>query len=150
MVREVAAGAQEDGSATMHWRCRRASIFLRKHASLQFKLPSSQGHFRPVHARMIEEYLEQNISRNITLDELANVGNCTPVQFARKFREHYGMRPLAYVLSRKVEHACQHLRKHRVSLKEIALVSEFSDQSHLTRIFRRQKNITPAEYRRQC
>jgi len=63
---------------------------------------------------------------------------------------HYGERPHAYVLSRKVERACHHLRKDRLALKEIALLSGFSDQSHLNRTFRRHKDITPAEYRRQC
>jgi AraC family transcriptional regulator len=60
------------------------------------------------------------------------------------------MRPHAYVLSRKVERARQHLRKDRLALKEIALLSGFSDQSHLNRIFRRHMNVTPAEYRKNC
>jgi AraC-like DNA-binding protein len=64
-------------------------------ASVQFKLPCSQVRFRPAHARLIEDYIEQNISRNITLEELANICNCTPIQFARKFYMHYGMRPHA-------------------------------------------------------
>jgi AraC family transcriptional regulator len=60
------------------------------------------------------------------------------------------MRPHAYVLSRKVERACQHLRKDRLPLKEIALLSGFADQSHLNRVFRRHMNITPAEYRKHA
>jgi AraC family transcriptional regulator len=150
MVREVAAGGP-GGRLCYDALSLQASVhILRKYASVQFKLPSAQGHFRPIHARMIEDYIEQNISRNITLEELANICNCTPVQFARKFRVHYGMRPHAYVLARKVERACQHLRKDRLALKEVALLSGFSDQSHLNRMFRRYKNVTPARYREQC
>ena len=63
---------------------------LRKYASVQFKLPSSQGRFRPVHARLIEDYIEQNISRNITLEELANICNSTPVQFAQLLEQALG------------------------------------------------------------
>jgi AraC family transcriptional regulator len=149
MVEEVAAGSP-GGRLYYDALALQASVhILRKYASVQFKLPSSQGRFRPVHARLIEDYIEQNISRNITLEELANICNCTPVQFARKFYTHYGVRPHAYVLARKVERACQHLRKDRMALKEIALLSGFSDQSHLNRMFRRHKNITPAQYRNQ-
>jgi AraC family transcriptional regulator len=149
MVEEVAAGSP-GGRLYYDALALQASVhILRKYASVQFKLPSSQGRFRPVHARLIEDYIEQNISRNITLEELANICNCTPVQFARKFYMHYGVRPHAYVLARKVERACQHLRKDRMALKEIALLSGFSDQSHLNRMFRRHKNITPAQYRNQ-
>jgi AraC family transcriptional regulator len=150
MVEEVAAGSP-GGRLYYDGLALQASVhILRKYASVQFKLPSSQGRFRPIHARLIEDYIEQNISRNITLEELANICNCTPVQFARKFYLHYGMRPHAYVLTRKVERACQHLRKDRLALKEIALVSGFSDQSHFNRMLRRHKNITPAQYRKQC
>jgi AraC family transcriptional regulator len=149
MIQEVAAGAP-GGRLYYDALALQASVhILRKYASVQFKTPCSQKHFRPSHARLIEDYIEQNISRNITLDELANVSTCTPFQFARKFRAHYGTRPHDYVLKRKVEHACQHLRKDRLPLKEIALLSGFADQSHLNRVFRRYLNVTPAEYRRQ-
>jgi len=149
MVQEVAAGGP-GGRLCYDALALQASVhILRKYASVHFKMPCSQGRFRPAHARLIEDYIEQNISRNITLEELANICNCTPVQFARKFHVHYGMRPHAYVLNRKVERACQHLRKDRLALKEIALLSGFSDQSHLNRVFRRHMNLTPAEYRKQ-
>lgn len=148
MVQEVAAGGP-GGQLCYDALALQASVHvLRKYAAMQFKLPRSQGHFRPVHARLIEDYIEQNIARNITLEELANICNCSPVQFARKFHAHYGMRPHSYVLSRKVERACQHLRRDRLALKEIALLSGFSDQSHLNRIFRRHMKLTPGEYRR--
>lgn len=99
---------------------------------------------------MIEDYIAQNISRNITLDELATLCGCTPVQFARKFTAHYGMRPHAFVMKQKVQQACQHLRKGNLALKEIALASGFADQSHLNRVFRQQLDCTPAEYRRRA
>ncbi|KIU51414.1 MULTISPECIES: AraC family transcriptional regulator [Bradyrhizobium] len=149
MVQEVAAGGP-GGRLCYDALALQASVhILRKYAAIEFKMPCAQGRFRPAHARLIEDYVEQNIFRNITLEELANICNCTPVQFARKFRVHYGMRPHAYVLRRKVEHACQHLRKDRVALKEIALLAGFADQSHLNRVFRQHMNVTPAEYRRQ-
>jgi len=147
MIQEIASGAP-GGRLCYDALALQASVhILRRYASVQFKSPCSHGRFRPSHARLIEEFIEQNISRNITLEELAAVCNCTPFQFARKFRLQYGMRPHAYVLKRKVEHACLLLRKDRLPLKEIALMSGFSDQSHFNRVFRRFLNVTPVEYR---
>src|SRR5580698_8542826 len=117
MVQEVAAGGP-GGRLCYDAMSLQASVhILRKYAALHFKAPCAQGHFRPAHIRLIEEYIDQNTSRNITLDELATVGNCTPIQFARKFRAHYGMRPHAFVLKQKVEKACLHLRKDNLALK---------------------------------
>jgi AraC family transcriptional regulator len=148
MVCEVAAGGP-GGRLCYDALSLQASVhILREYASVRFKMPSSHGRFRPAHARLIEDYVAGNISRNITLEELATLCCCTPVQFARKFKAHYGIRPHAFVLKQKVEQACQHLRKGNLALKEIALASGFADQSHLNRVFRQHLNCTPAEYRR--
>jgi len=148
MAHEVAAGGP-GGRLCYDALSLQASIhIIRKYAALKFKMPSAQGHFRPAHARLIEDYIQQNISRNITLDELAAICNCTPIQFARKFHAHYGIRPHAFVQKQKVEQACRHLRRDNLALKEIALLSGFADQSHLNRVFRRYRNCTPAEYRK--
>jgi AraC family transcriptional regulator len=149
IVCEVAAGSP-GGRLCYDALSLQASVhILRKYASLRYKMPTAHGHLRPTHTRMLEDYIEQNISRNITLDELAGICNCTPIQFARKFRSHYGMRPHTFVLKRKIEHACHHLRKDHLALKEIALLSGFADQSHLNRVFRQHLNCTPVEYRRR-
>lgn len=150
MVHEVAAGGP-GGRLCYDALSLQASVhILRKYASVRFKMPSAHGQFRPAHTRLIEEYIAQNISRNITLDELATLCGCTPIQFARKFNAHYGMRPHAFVMKQKVEQACQHLRKGNLALKEVALASGFADQSHLNRVFRQQLDCTPAEYRRRA
>jgi AraC family transcriptional regulator len=148
MVHEVAAGGP-GGRLCYDALALQASVHvLRKYAAVQFKMPCARGPFRPAHARLIEDYIQQNISRNITLDELAGICNCTPIQFARKFHAHYGTRPHAFVQKQKVEQACRYLRKDNLALKEIALLSGFADQSHLNRVFRRHLNCTPAEYRK--
>jgi AraC family transcriptional regulator len=150
MVREVSAGGPGGRLCYDAMALQACVHILRRYASVQFKSPCAQGRFRPAHGRLIEDYIEQNISRNITLEELATICGCAPVQFSRKFYAHYGMRPHAYLLARKVERACQHLRMDRIALKEIALLCGFADQSHLNRIFRRHMNMTPAEYRKQA
>lgn len=150
MVHEVAAGGP-GGRLCYDALSLQASVhILRKYASVQFKMPSAHGRFRPAHARLIEDYIAQNITRNITLDELATLCGCTPVQFARKFNTHYGVRPHTFVMKQKVEQACQYLRKGNLALKEIALASGFADQSHLNRVFRQHLDCTPAEYRRRA
>jgi len=113
-----------------------ASHIMRKYAAVKFKMPSAQGHFRPAHARLIEDYIQQNISRNITLDELAAICNCTQIQFARKFHAHYGIRPHAPLFRNRKSKGVPASRRDNLALKEIARLSGFADQSHLNRVFR--------------
>jgi len=120
---------------------------LRNYATMRFKPPRPQGRFGSAQARLVEDYIEHNLARNITLEELAGVCNCTPAQFARKFRVHYRMRPHSFVQQRRVEKARCLLGRNTLALKEIALDCGFSDQSHLNRVFRKWLGCTPGQYR---
>jgi AraC family transcriptional regulator len=52
-----------------------------------------------------------------------------------------------YVIKQRVEHAKRLLARRDVPLKVVAASSGFSDQSHMTRWFRKTLNVTPSEYR---
>jgi AraC family transcriptional regulator len=51
-------------------------------------------------------------------------------------------------LERRLTNARDLLQGNRHSIAEIAAVTGFSDQSHLTRLFKRQFDITPQLYRK--
>jgi len=96
----------------------------------------------------LDQYVDQHLDRSISLDELAGVVQLSAFHFARKFRAAYGCPPYAYVLTKRVARAQAQLANPAVPLKAIAAACGFSDQSHMTRLFRRTLGVTPAEYRR--
>jgi len=55
---------------------------------------------------------------------------------------------MTYVTARRVEHAKAMMASTRLRLADIALASGFTDQSHLTRFFRRLVGSSPARWRR--
>jgi helix-turn-helix protein len=63
-------------------------------------------------------------------------------------RQSFGSTPMAYVAARRVEHAKLMMTFTRQRLTDVALTCGFSDQSHLTRAFRRLVGISPARWRR--
>jgi AraC family transcriptional regulator len=67
--------------------------------------------------------------------------------FLRKFRTEFGCPPHAYVMQRRIEHAKRQMARRDIPLKVVAADCGFSDQSHMTRVFRRLLGTTPAEYR---
>ena len=58
------------------------------------------------------------------------------------------MPPHQYLLDMRVKHAQYLLRNSAEPIAEIAYACGFSHQEHLTRMFRRCCNTTPAVYRR--
>jgi AraC family transcriptional regulator len=122
---------------------------LRNYADVVFREPRSSGGLSRTQCRLVTQYVEENISRNISLTDLATVSQLSVFHFGRKFRNEFGCPPHSYVMRRRIEHAKGQLaRKDELPLKVIAGNCGFSDQSHMTRLFRRLLNMTPAEYRK--
>ena len=94
------------------------------------------------------DYMVANIDATINLSDLAQATNRSPSHVARMFRTELGMPPHRYLISLRVEKAGRLLEKTSMSIAEIAYECGFAHQEHLTRLFRRHCNTTPAAYRR--
>ena len=67
----------------------------------------------------------------------------------RHLRRTLNTSAYAYVVARRIARARQLLRLGEMSLKAIAAATGFSDQAHMTRLFRARLGITPGQYRSQ-
>jgi AraC-like DNA-binding protein len=90
-------------------------------------------------------YLHDEITRNITLDELATAAGATKYQLIRRFKAATGLPPHTYQVAMRVNLA-RRLLEHGESASDVAVLAGFVDQSHLNRHFRRRLGITPARY----
>jgi AraC family transcriptional regulator len=83
-----------------------------------------------------------------SLSELARRIGLHPIYVARAFRARFGCAVGDYVRCLRVERARRLLHHTRLPLAEIAAQAGYSDQSHMTRDFRRAFDQSPAAYRR--
>ena len=83
-----------------------------------------------------------------SLSELARRIGLHPIYVARAFRARFGCAVGEYVRCLRAERARRLLHHTRLSLCEIAAQAGYSDQSHMTRDFRRAFEQSPAAYRR--
>jgi AraC family transcriptional regulator len=97
-------------------------------------------------ARRVLDYIESNLSRELSLGELARIADLSLHHFARVFKKTIGVAPHRYVLTRRVEHAKGMLRATSASLVGIGLSAGFCSQSHFSSTFRRMVGATPAEF----
>jgi AraC-like DNA-binding protein len=70
-----------------------------------------------------------------------------PAHLVRAFSGAYGIAPHQYLMSRRVDRARRLLLDGRPP-GEVATVTGFYDQSHLTRHFRKLVGVTPGRYTR--
>lgn len=120
---------------------------LRKYASISYKENTGYGRFSPTQRRILLEYIEQNIAEDLSLQDLASTVNLSIYYFTKKFRSEFGCTPHFYVIMKRLNHAKRLLRRQDVPIKAVAAEAGFSDQSHMTRLFRRFLSVTPAEFR---
>lgn len=122
---------------------------LRKYASVRMRPFDKAGELSLKQMRAIEDYVDANISKNLDLKTIASQINLGTTSFMRYFKKTKGMTTYAFVLERRLLKAKSLLKFTNLPIKQVALASGFSDQAHLTRLFQRQYQSTPAIYRKE-
>jgi transcriptional regulator GlxA family with amidase domain len=98
--------------------------------------------------RVACEYLADNFTRNVGLDELATAAGVGKFRLVRLFRERTGLPPHALLTAHRIRRA-RRLIEAGHSIAVVAVATGFADQSHLHRHFQRSLGMTPGEYRRR-
>ena len=93
-------------------------------------------------------YIERNLSRPISRDELAREASFAPSYLSAVFRTATGCTIPQYINVRRVRMAQELLRGKPVAIAAVAAQVGFRDVSHFNRVFKRLVGATPREYRR--
>jgi AraC family transcriptional regulator len=122
---------------------------LRHYSSTEISVQErSQGLTRR-QVQSVTDFILAHLSQDISLEALAQQIGFSPYHFARLFRQTTGESPHQFVLRQRVEKARHLLKTTDMPLAHIAIESGFANQSHFTRIFKRDLGLTPRAYRQQ-
>ena len=124
-----------------------AARLIRKHSSLA---PATRAVPAAIPARKLKAmlaYIEDNLGRDLSLREIADVGGVSASHFKTLFRKSMGVPPHQYLIRRRVERAAVQLRSGTLPIGQVALENGFCHQSHLAMHTRRILGVTPQELR---
>lgn len=121
-------------------------LFTRSHRS-RHREPNSgvPGWLEAVRARIETDFVESQ-----TLRDYARDAGVHPMELATSYRRHYQTSVGEHIRALRVRRAMEALSRTRKTIADIAVESGFSDQSHLTRVFKRHTGSTPARFRHEC
>jgi AraC-like DNA-binding protein len=88
-------------------------------------------------------------SESLTVGQLARAAHLSISQLQREFMRLLGQTPSEYITRVRVLLARRTLERSDTAVGRIALDLGFYDQSHFTRVFRRQTGLTPLAYRKR-
>ncbi|MBQ4199521.1 MAG: helix-turn-helix transcriptional regulator, partial [Kiritimatiellae bacterium] len=119
-------------------------------ACLYYRTPTVDG-APDWHGRLkpITEYVNAHYADNITIDGLAAMIGTSPVNFRRQFSRTFGISPGHYITTIRLNAVRRLLETTDKLVADIAMETGFWDQSHLTKLFKRERGMTPGEYRRR-
>lgn len=95
-------------------------------------------------------YIRDHYDNTVTLEELAQVAGMTPRYFCRAFSQITGKTPIAYLNYYRIESAGERLIMTDDKITDIALSCGFNDMSYFSKIFTREKGLSPSAYRKQA
>lgn len=102
----------------------------------------------PAWLERVIERLRTEFSGNVRLEDLAAEAGVHPVHLSAAFRRYRRETLGEHVRKLRVARALELLTEQEMPLAGIAAAAGFSDQSHLTRVFKRHTGITPGAFRR--
>lgn len=96
-------------------------------------------------ARRLRQMLEDRLTETFTITEVAQALGTHPSHLTRAFTQAYGMPPHRYQVSLRIDRARQLLvQGYRPA--QVAALTGFYDQAHLTRHFRAVLGTTPSAF----
>jgi len=117
-------------------------------ASMKFHESAPLPGTRPTAALLrVRDLLEAEYARTVTIRELADEAGLSTFHLIRVFRASFGLPPYKYLEQVRIRQA-RCLIRHGFPLAHVVNATGFSDQSHLTRYFKRIVGVTPGTYAR--
>ncbi len=101
----------------------------------------------PHKLQKVLDYIDANLSQELSLERLANQVGLTPYYFARLFKQSIGKSVHQYVIHRRVERAKQLLKQSELTIADVAVECGFANPSHLALHFKRIVGVSPKQFR---
>lgn len=95
---------------------------------------------------LIKQYIKGNLSSDISIEQLMQVGNCGRSTLYRMFDSYCSKSPGEYILKERMSLARNLLLDPNHNISDVAFRSGFSSVSYFTKQFKSQNNCTPRDF----
>ncbi|AVR44600.1 AraC family transcriptional regulator [Christiangramia fulva] len=99
--------------------------------------------------KKIYEYVQKNYQNKISLKEISDLVNMSPVSFNRFIKKRTGKTFIEYVNDTRIGYASRWLIEKEMSIAEIAFRCGFNNIANFNRVFKKSKDCTPSQYREE-
>jgi AraC-like DNA-binding protein len=94
----------------------------------------------------VHEFLVNNFTGNIVLNDICNIINMTPTALCRYFKKHSGKTLFSFLNEMRIGHACKLMIEENTSISDACFMSGFNNLSHFNMQFKKIMRLTPTDY----
>ncbi|MDE6274815.1 MAG: AraC family transcriptional regulator [Clostridiales bacterium] len=111
------------------------------------KALGSSAHIKQRHIRDIITYINNNFRLPLTIEKIAGENHISASRMMAVFAKEAGMSPIVYLNRFRISTACEMLHSTDLSIGEVSDAVGIDDQLYFSRMFKKQKGVSPREYR---
>ncbi len=111
---------------------------------------STSGRYTSKECALVRRYIDSHFKENITLSQLSDLVHINKYYLVHTFSREYGVSPISYLISRRLQESKYLLTRTNHSLSQISHMLGFSSPSYFSQSFRRAEKMSPLEYRKLC
>ena len=94
-------------------------------------------------------YFQEHYNEDINIEEYALSRNMSVSYFLKKFKEVTTKSPMQYILGIRINNAVSLLESTDYNVTEISTIIGYDNPLYFSRIFKKQKGVSPSDYRKQ-
>jgi AraC-like DNA-binding protein len=98
----------------------------------------------------VKRYIDLHFKESLTLEQLAEEAHMSKYYLSHAFKREYGVSPINYMISRRIDESKYLLTETDLSMSQIAQLLGFSSLSYFSQVFRKENNTSPMEFRQNA
>ena len=124
---------------------RKASVYLQDIIMEIAEDIHSEKESKPLEASI--RYIHSAYDKKLSIPTLAAMENLSNSRYITLFNKLTGMSPTAYIIRLRMNTACELLLNTDMSIKQIGILSGYSDAHFFSKLFKKHMGVSPNEYR---
>jgi len=129
------------------WCSKFAEIDIDRNCQSPFSIFLGQKNHADEPVKTAQHYIENNITKKISVEELSDKLGISKRNFERRFKKATASTPVEYILRARIEYVKKNLETGRKNINDVMYEVGYSDRKAFRTTFKKVTGLLPLEYR---